>query len=143
MFYDRLIDDTDRDWLFDLVSTITKDVFKQTPATVFARLAEGGGAVGRRDMEGLLFGTYVHPTDNAAPYDEATDMEAYLAVVKDNLEEYNQINKTPMDLVLFNYLLMHLSRIARILKQDGTWQCLHAHAVGASGLHHLVVQRLH
>ena len=36
-----------------------------------------------------------------------------------SLEEYNQTHKNAMNLVIFRYVLEHLSRICRIIKQPG------------------------
>ncbi len=46
-------------------------------------------------------------------------MDAFGKLVESSLEEYNNVNKSPMNLVVFRYVLEHLTRICRILKQDG------------------------
>jgi dynein heavy chain len=40
-------------------------------------------------------------------------------VVESTLEEYNNTHKNRMNLVIFRYVLEHLSRICRIIKQPG------------------------
>lgn len=41
VFYDRLVDDQDRAWLFSLISNIVKEHFKENFDTVFEHLKEG------------------------------------------------------------------------------------------------------
>ncbi|KAL0158444.1 hypothetical protein M9458_046520, partial [Cirrhinus mrigala] len=41
VFYDRLVDDQDRAWLFSLISNIVKEHFKENFDTVFEHLKDG------------------------------------------------------------------------------------------------------
>jgi dynein heavy chain len=130
VFGDRLTDDGDRQWLHKTVVDATKEYFKQSHTAVFGKIApEGSTSVTMHDMDKLMFGVFAHPLDRNQPYDEAEDLEAFKQVAKESLEEYNQVMKTPMDLVIFTYVLTHLSRICRVLKQDGG----HALLVGVGG----------
>jgi len=46
-------------------------------------------------------------------------LEELTSVVQSALEEYNNTHKNRMNLVIFRYVLEHLSRICRIIKQPG------------------------
>uniref|UniRef100_A0A8D1JTD3 Dynein axonemal heavy chain 12 n=1 Tax=Sus scrofa TaxID=9823 RepID=A0A8D1JTD3_PIG len=82
VFYDRLINDNDRFWLFTLTRNVVRDHFKESFENIFSHLRKGNAPVS-------IF------------------------------NEYNQTHKTRMNLVIFRYVLEHLSRICRILKQSG------------------------
>eukprot|EP00040_Diaphanoeca_grandis_P037927 m.251570 g.251570 ORF g.251570 m.251570 type:complete len:3992 (+) comp33898_c0_seq1:283-12258(+) len=130
VFGDRLTDDADRKWLHETMQTVVKEHFKQSHAAVFARVGKDGNQMLTvNDMDKLMFGVYVHPLDQTQPYDEAVELADFKQVATESLEEYNQVMKTPMDLVIFEYVLMHLSRICRVLKQEGG----HALLVGVGG----------
>lgn len=52
-------------------------------------------------------------------YEEVESLDELTGVVETALEEYNNMHKTRMNLVIFRYVLEHLSRICRIIKQPG------------------------
>uniref|UniRef100_A0A670IHN2 Dynein axonemal heavy chain 12 n=1 Tax=Podarcis muralis TaxID=64176 RepID=A0A670IHN2_PODMU len=119
VFYDRLVDDTDRAWLFKLMKDIVKEHFKESFDAVFSHLRQGN--VTEEDMRNLLFGDYMNPDleGDERLYFEIQSVQMFSDVVDLCLDEYNQTHKTRMNLVIFRYVLEHLSRICRVLKQSG------------------------
>ncbi|XP_068600100.1 dynein axonemal heavy chain 12 [Brachionichthys hirsutus] len=118
VYYDRLVDDKDRAWLYQLMNSIVKDHFQESFDQVFDHLKQGSNLV-EEDMQNLLFGDYMNPDleDNERLYAEVAGMESFSQVAQSCLEEYNQTHKNGMNLVIFRYVLEHLSRISRVLKQ--------------------------
>uniref|UniRef100_A0A7N6C1K8 Dynein axonemal heavy chain 12 n=1 Tax=Anabas testudineus TaxID=64144 RepID=A0A7N6C1K8_ANATE len=93
VYYDRLVDDKDRAWLYQLMN----------------------------NMCNLLFGDYMKPDleEDERLYAEVPSMESFAQVVESCLDEYNQMHKNQKNSVLCSYVLEHLSRISRVLKQPG------------------------
>uniref|UniRef100_A0A8C9Y7R2 Dynein axonemal heavy chain 12 n=1 Tax=Sander lucioperca TaxID=283035 RepID=A0A8C9Y7R2_SANLU len=120
VYYDRLVDDKDRAWLYQLMTSILKDHFNESFDQVFDPLKQGSRLV-EEDMRNLLFGDYMNPDleDDERLYAEVPSMESFSQVVESCLNEYNQMHKNRMNLVIFRYVLEHLSRISRVLKQPG------------------------
>uniref|UniRef100_A0A7N6AS53 Dynein axonemal heavy chain 12 n=1 Tax=Anabas testudineus TaxID=64144 RepID=A0A7N6AS53_ANATE len=120
VYYDRLVDDKDRAWLYQLMNSIVKDHFKESFDQVFDHLKQGNKLV-EADMCNLLFGDYMKPDleEDERLYAEVPSMESFAQVVESCLDEYNQMHKNRMNLVIFRYVLEHLSRISRVLKQPG------------------------
>ncbi|KAM4563453.1 dynein axonemal heavy chain 12 isoform 1-T1 [Odontesthes bonariensis] len=120
VYYDRLVDDKDRTWLYNLMNGILKDHFKESFDQVFDHLKQGSKLV-EEDIRNLLFGDYMNPDleDDERLYAEVPSMKTFAEVVESCLEEYNQMHKNQMNLVIFRYVLEHLSRISRVLKQPG------------------------
>ncbi|GAB1601341.1 dynein heavy chain 12, axonemal-like isoform X2 [Argonauta hians] len=116
VFYDRLIEDEDRKWLFEIVKRLVKEIFKENFDLVFDHLS-ATDKVTEVDMHSLMFGDYMNPEAmiDERVYMEVKDLEEMYAVVNVYMQEYNNTHKTPMDLVIFRYVLEHLSRICRIL----------------------------
>ncbi|NXG19392.1 DYH7 protein, partial [Grallaria varia] len=121
VFYDRLVEDDDRAWLFSLVKDIVKNHFKEAFDSLFAHLKQGEASVTEENMRSLCFGDYMVPEleGDERLYTEIPSIEEFGGIVEQCLDEYNQTQKTRMKLVVFRYMLEHLSRISRILKQPG------------------------
>ncbi|XP_031217595.1 dynein heavy chain 12, axonemal [Mastomys coucha] len=121
VFYDRLINDEDRNWLFLLIKNVIKDHFKESFDTVFNHLRNGNAPVTEEDLRNLMFGDYMNPDleGDDRVYIEVPNIHHFNDIVDQCLDEYNQTHKRRMNLVVFRYVLEHLSRICRILKQSG------------------------
>ncbi|CAH8538577.1 unnamed protein product [Heterobilharzia americana] len=105
VFYDRLTDDADRTWLYK-----------------FIRAAYEGEEIGETHLRSyVMFGDYMDPESlpEDRVYEEIKDIQAVYPVVEHCLEDYNNANTKKMSLVIFRYVLEHLSRICRILRVPG------------------------
>ncbi|EGW00688.1 Dynein heavy chain 12, axonemal [Cricetulus griseus] len=121
VFYDRLINDEDRNWLFTLIKTVIKDHFKEPFDVLFLHLRKENAPITEEDLRNLMFGDYMSPDleGDDRVYVEIQNIHQFNDVVEQCLDEYNQTHKRRMNLVVFRYVLEHLSRICRILKQSG------------------------
>ena len=62
VYYDRLIDDTDRSWVHDKVKELVKTHFKEDYTGLFRHLLKpGSSAPSEDDMRSLMFGDYMQP----------------------------------------------------------------------------------
>ncbi|XP_054711131.1 dynein axonemal heavy chain 3-like [Uloborus diversus] len=116
VFYDRLVDDSDRLKFFEIISETTNLHFKQPLNKVLSHLTSG--TLEDDDIRNLFFGDYMHPDEETRIYDEVQDLTELSEVMNGYLDDFNQMTKTPMHLVLFKFALEHVSRISRVLKQD-------------------------
>ncbi|XP_028312358.1 dynein heavy chain 12, axonemal [Gouania willdenowi] len=139
VFYDRLVDKDDQSWLYKQMNRILKDHFKESFEQVFDDLKQGSKLV-EDDMKQLMFGDYMNPNleGDERLYAEVTSIETFAQVVETCLEDYNQMHKTKMNLVIFRYVLQHLSCVSRVLKQSGG----HALLVGVGGSGRQSITRL-
>jgi dynein heavy chain len=137
VFYDRLVDDTDRHWFFDTMKSLIRKHFKLEMDELLQHLASHGGPVVDDDIRSLMFGDYMATTANKA-YDEIVNLDAAANVIKLKLDEYNQISKARMNLVIFRFAMEHITRVCRILNQPSG----HALLVGVGGSGRQSVTRL-
>uniref|UniRef100_A0A183SIA1 Dynein heavy chain 7, axonemal n=1 Tax=Schistocephalus solidus TaxID=70667 RepID=A0A183SIA1_SCHSO len=123
VFYDRLTDDNDRKWLFDYTCELSR--------TSHSTYRPVGEQVSEETLHSLMFGDYMDP--DALPedraYEEIKDYNLMYPIVEQCLNDYNATHKTKMNLVIFRYVLEHLSRICRVLRVPGG----HALLVGVGG----------
>ncbi|KAK7198632.1 dynein heavy chain [Novymonas esmeraldas] len=127
VFADRLIDDADTAWFYDQASRVSVRHFKvnvrptTTTAAAGAAAADGG-------EELLLFASLANEDGR---YEQLTDVAAARATLEQKQEQFNSTSRGAksgggggggggsLDLVVFNYVLEHVARISRVLRQPG------------------------
>lgn len=132
VYYDRLVDDNDRKWLFGTLREVIKINLEENMDRMFEHLKKDksdGDQIGEKELRDLLYCDFANPKADTRNYIEVTDLDALRSIVEGYLNEFNNMSKKPMNLVLFRFAVEHLSRICRILKQPRS----HALLVGVGG----------
>lgn len=102
MFYDRLVDDDDRSWLTSHVKDVSKRHFKIDFDQLFLHLdSSGNGEVSEDDLHSLMYCDFMDSKADPKPYIEVNDIDKLRKIVEGYLDEYNNMSKKPMNLVLF------------------------------------------
>ncbi|XP_042197106.1 dynein axonemal heavy chain 3 [Callorhinchus milii] len=117
VFYDRLIEEQDREVFFQIIKETTSSCFKQSVDKVLSHLTPSG-KVTDENIRSLFFGDYLNPDANVKAYDEIMDLKQLTSIMEFYLSEFNNVSRTPMSLVMFKFAIEHVSRICRVLKQD-------------------------
>jgi dynein heavy chain len=118
VFYDRLIDDEDREWLFKKTKEVVRNNFRQDFNQTFKMYdSDADGTVVDEDLRSLIFGTFLMPTKDGKIYNEIDNLADLTAYMEKQLGDFNALSKKPMDLVMFRYAIEHISRISRVLLQ--------------------------
>ncbi|KAM9311612.1 dynein axonemal heavy chain 3-like [Gastrophryne carolinensis] len=131
VFGDRLVSSQDRKLFFHIVKNVVQSQFKEKMNLLFTHLVTGR-EIQVEDMCSLLFGDYIFEKNSEKQekhYNEITDTEALKVCMQRYLHQFNANSKTPMDLVMFQFAIHHISRISRIFKLT----CGHALLIGIGG----------
>ena len=105
VFYDRLVDDGDRDWLFNSTRGVIKEQMREDFDQLFAHLDfDNDGKVVEDDIRSLIYCDFADPKSDAKNYVEVRDLEKLRVVAEGYLEEFNNLSKKPMNLVLFRWV---------------------------------------
>ena len=124
VFYDRLSDNKDRAWFYQVITEVLKAQFGVDLKTLFPNETTFEG----KDPFRSVVYSLLSKSATSTSYDEVSDSQVALNFLMEKLDEYNALSKKPLDLVVFNYAMQHISRIVRVFKQQG-----HILLVGVGG----------
>ncbi|TPX35722.1 hypothetical protein SmJEL517_g02025 [Synchytrium microbalum] len=119
VYYDRLVTEEDRTQIFEFMKDLVPSQFGMSSESVF-KSSNDGNKVKETDVGNLLFGDFLTKKGaEAPPYIEMTDINVVTAAVTTQLGEYNLVQKSKLNLVLFRFAIEHICRILRILRLPG------------------------
>ena len=76
VFYDRLVDDQDRAFFFDLIKDACKKQFNKEMSGLMQHLTPDGGKLQDDDIRSLFFGDYMTPDAPDRIYDEVQGVDS-------------------------------------------------------------------
>ena len=112
VFYDRLVDEQDGTWLFNCVKDTVQSFMKEDFDHLFSHLhTDDEGPVIEDDLRSLIYCDFADPKSADKNYVEVRDLEKLRHVAEGYLEEYNNMSKKPMNLVLFRSVLVSCGQL--------------------------------
>ena len=142
VFADRLTEWSDQELFFKKIKAVVESEFKERFENVFENILSKAIENNRKNMAKnqqpvaselknlveqqmyhcLYFTDFLLANSKSSPltenklYEEVNDFESLKRSVENYLVDYNMLSKVPMDLVIFEFLIEHISKINRILK---------------------------
>ena len=105
VFSDRLINEEDKQLVNDIMKELVQNSYKEKADYIM--------------QDPIVYGDYRNALEDSEPriYEDIQDYEAAKALFQEIVEEYNE-HKSPIDLVLFDDALEHMTRIHRLLRLE-------------------------
>ncbi|KAL4429302.1 hypothetical protein ABPG74_002288 [Tetrahymena malaccensis] len=121
VFYDRLSFEQDQVWFYNALCSSIRNKIKEDIKMVMKGPYDHikYNLLTPEPIKVIRFGELMGNVDGDRFYDEMIDMDKIFAKVEYFLEDYNQNNKRPMTLVLFEFAIGHIINICRILRLQG------------------------
>ena len=119
VFGDRLTTEADKKWLNEHLEQFLAEETPLTPEILWE---------GQSDV---VYSDFMIPGADPKVYEEIADHTTLQTTIEEYLVEYNSESKQPMPLVMFGDALLHVSKIARVLRQPSGHSLLLG--VGGSG----------
>jgi len=69
-------------------------------------------------LRNLFYGNYMDIDSNKNIYDEVHSEKLLIQRMEYYLNEYNTMSKSPLSMVIFKFVIEHVSRVSRVLQQD-------------------------
>jgi dynein heavy chain len=108
VFRDRLTNKPDQNWFSNKCKSLMDKHFKRSADQVYRPHPSGNG------IQELIFCDFVDPKTQA--YQEVQDMDKLNKKMAECLDDFNQMSKVKMDLVLFASFIAHICRVIRVLR---------------------------
>lgn len=128
VYYDRLVDNEDRKWFFNLTKKTVESQFRDTIDSVLTKIPEEKVTVEENTLRNLIF-CHFQGGEDANGYSEVDNPESLRKSVENLLDDFNNVSKQPMNLVIFGFALEHICKISRIIRIPRS----HALLVGVGG----------
>lgn len=102
VYGDRLVDETDSKWLVKQLRKTIRERMEDDIDYIFEDLLDHPGAeLTEINLRNLLYCDFHDPIADQKVYLEIVNWDVLTDVVKEYIEEYNDISNTSMNLVLF------------------------------------------
>lgn len=119
VFGDRLVNDNDRNKLFDIMKNASYNCLRQPMDLYLSDLMPvEESSLNAVHLRNLFYGNYMDPDSDKKVYDEVHSEKQLIQRMEYYLNEYNTVSKSPLSMVMFKFAIEHVSRISRVLQQD-------------------------